>query len=324
MKPLPKKQTNSVIPGKTYRNQPIAGALFVLGASFMFAMMGTLVKVVSSSLNNEMVVFFRNVCAFIFILPWLAISRPSGGIGTSCLRLHLLRSAAGLGAMYCFFYAIAQLRLSEAFLLFSTSPLFIPLIAYMWMHEQVTYSAKGAIIAGFIGIVLILKPGFGIFRPAMLVALAGGGLAALAMVTIRRMSFSEPAIRIVFYFTIFSTVISAGPLLWSWRSPLPGIWWLLILIGLLAAVGQFFLTKGYSMAPAAQVGPLTYGNVVFATINGWIYWGETMDLMTWAGAFLVCMSGIITTRRTEAHVLVGAAVGKTPDSLESEEKNVRR
>jgi drug/metabolite transporter (DMT)-like permease len=276
----------------------------------MFAMVGTLVKVVSTSLNNEMVVFFRNVCAFIFILPWLAYSRPPGGIRTNCLRFHLLRSAAGLGAMYCFFYAIAELQLSEAFLLSSTSPLFIPLIAYVWMREKVTCRARGAVITGFIGIVLILKPGFGIFRPAMLVALAAGLLAATAMVTIRRMSFSEPAIRIVFYFTIFSTMISAGPLFWSWISPLPEIWWLLILMGFLAAVGQVFLTRGYSLAPAAQVGPLTYGNVVFATLNGWIYWGETLDLMTWAGAFLVCVAGIITTRRTEAHVLVDATAGK--------------
>jgi drug/metabolite transporter (DMT)-like permease len=310
---LHKNQTNSMISGNAYRNQPIAGALFVLGAAFLFAMMGALVKVVSTSLNNEMVVFFRNVCALIFILPWLAYSRPYGGIKTSCIRLHLLRSAAGLGAMYCFFYAIAQLRLSEAFLLFTTSPIFIPLIAYMWMHEEVTHSTKWAIIAGFIGIVLILKPGFGIFQPAMLVALAGGFLSAMAMVTIRRMSLSEPTIRVVFYFTIYSTVISAGPLSWSWQTPMPGIWWLLILIGLLAAVGQFFLTKGYSMAPAAQVGPLTYGNVVFATINGWIYWGETMDLLTWVGAILVCTAGIITTRRTETHVLADTTTGKTPD-----------
>ena len=311
MKTLHHHQTNSVVGAETYQNQPIAGALFVLGASFMFAMVGTLVKVVSASLNNEMVVFSRNVCSLMFILPWLAYSRPSGGIKTGCLKLHLLRSTAGLGAMYCFFYAIAQLRLSEAFLLSSTSPLFIPLIAYVWMREPVTHSAKWAIIAGFIGIVLILKPGLGMFRPAMLVALSAGVLAALAMVTIRRMSFSEPAIRIVFYFTILSTVISAGPLLWSWQPPLPGIWWLLILIGLIAAVGQFFLTKGYSLAPAAQVGPLSYGNVVFATFNGWIYWGETLDLVTWIGAFLVCMAGIITTRRTEAHVIVDATAGKT-------------
>ncbi len=60
-------------------------------------------------------------------------------------------------------------------------------------------------------------------------------------------------------------------------------------------------------------GPLTYVNVVFATIIGWIYWGETMDPLTWAGALLVCMAGIITTRRTEAHVLVDAAVGKTSE-----------
>lgn len=305
-----------MIPEKAYCNQPVAGALFVLVASFMFAMVGTLVKVVSTSLNNEMIVFFRNACSLIFILPWLVYSRPAGGIKTDCIGLHLLRSATGLGAMYCFFYAIAQLRLSDAFLLLSTSPLFIPLIAYVWMREQVTTSARGAIIVGFIGIVLILKPGFGIFRPAMLVALAAGVLAAMAMVTIRRMSVSEPAIRIVFYFTVCSTVISAGPLFWSWRSPLPEIWWLIILIGLLAAVGQFFLTKGYSMAPAAQVGPLTYGNVVFATIIGWIYWGETMDPMTWAGAFLVCIAGIVTTRRTEAHVPVDAAVGKTDGSSE--------
>ena len=299
-----------MISRETYQNRPIAGGLFVLSASFMFAMVGTLVKVVSGSLNNEMVVFFRNVCSLIFILPWLAYRQPPGGIRTGCLQLHLLRTAAGLGAMYCFFYAIAQLRLSEAFLLASTSPLFIPLIAYMWMRERVTYRAGGAIIAGFIGIVLILKPGFGIFRPAMLVALAAGVLVAMAVVTIRRMSYSEPAIRIVFYFTIFSTVISAGPLFWSWQSFLPEVLWLLILIGLLAAVGQFFLTKGYSMAPAAQVGPLSYGNVVFATINGWIYWGETMDILAWVGALLICMAGIITTRRTEAHVFVDASTEK--------------
>jgi drug/metabolite transporter (DMT)-like permease len=312
MNNLYKKKINLVVRSETYRNQPIAGALFVLAASFMFAMVGTLVKVVSVSLNNEMVVFFRNAFALIFILPWLAYRPPSGGIKTSCLQLHLLRSAAGLGAMYCFFYAIANLQLSEAFLLSSTSPLFIPLIAYGWMREQVSYSAKWALFTGFIGIVLILKPGFGIFQPAMLVALAAGVLAALAMVTIRRMSLTEPVIRIVLYFTIFSTVISASPLCWSWISPLHKIWWLLILIGFLAGVGQLFLTKGYSMAPAAQVGPLTYGNVVFATVMGWILWGETLDLMAWAGAFLVSIAGIITARHTETHVLVGATAGKTP------------
>jgi len=299
-------------PTENYKNQPVAGALFVLGATFVFAILGALVKVVSSSLNNEMVVFSRNACALIFILPWLWYSRPSGGVRTNCFQLHLLRAMTGLGAMYCFFYAIAHMQLTEAFLLMATAPLFIPMIAYLWMREPVDRNVRGAIVIGFIGTIMILKPGFGIFQSVAFVGLGAGMFAALAMVSIRRMSASEPAIRIVFYFTILSTVISAGPLFWSWQAPEPETWVALILIGLLAVIGQYLLTKGYSFAPAALVGSFTYANVVFATFIGWIFWGETLDLHTWAGAILVCIAGIITARRTEAHVLIGATAQTTP------------
>jgi drug/metabolite transporter (DMT)-like permease len=305
---------------ENYQNQPLAGALFVLAAALVFAILGALVKMVSFSLNNEMVVFFRNICALVFILPWFGYRRP--GARTRCLHLHFLRSAAGLGAMYCFFYAIAHLQLSEAFLLTSTAPIFIPLIASVWMGEPVTHNVRRAIVIGFIGIVLILRPGFGTIQPAMFVALTAGVFAALAMVSIRRMSATEPALRIVLYFTVISSVISAVPLFWSWKFPRPEIWWMLMLIGLLAAVGQFFLTKGYSLAPAAQVGPLTYGNVVFAILIGWILWGEALDMTAWAGALLVCVAGIITTRRTETHVLVSATAGRAvyPDRIPGKDR----
>jgi drug/metabolite transporter (DMT)-like permease len=134
-------------------------------------------------------------------------------------------------------------------------------------------------------------------------------MGALAMVSIRRMSSSEPTIRIVFYFTVFGTLISAIPLIWLWQSPKAEIWWLLVFMGLLAAVGQFLLTKGYSLAPAAKVGPFSYSNVVFAMLLGWVLWGESLDLLTWAGAFLICVAGIITTRKTATHALVGTTAG---------------
>jgi drug/metabolite transporter (DMT)-like permease len=266
--------------------------------------LGALIKIISSSLSNEMVVFFRNCFALVFILPWLLYRRPQGGVKTEYFQLHLLRSMTGLGAMYCFFYAIAHLPLSEAFLLAVTGPLFIPVIAYVWIGERVVKRVRGAIILGFIGIALILKPGIGVFRPIALVGLGAGVLAAFAMVSIRRMSNSEPVTRIVFYFTVLATLVSSIPLLWAWQSPRNGTWLLLILIGLLAAAGQLLLTKGYSLAPAAQVGPFSYGNVVFSTIIGWLFWGETLDGLTWMGAFLVCIAGIIATYRTETHALL--------------------
>ena len=256
----------------------------MLSASLTFALLGALIKVVSSSLTNEMVVFFRNLCALIFIMPWLWYSRPRGGIKTSFFQLHLLRS--------------------------------IPLIAYVWLGEPVMRKVRGAIILGFFGIILILRPGIGIFQPIAFIGLGAGILAAFAMVSIRRMSASEPTIRIVFYFTVLGTLISAVPLIWSWQLPKPDIWWLLILVGLLAAVGQLLLTKGYSLAPAAQVGPFTYGNVVFATFLGWMYWGETLDSLTWAGAGLICIAGIITTYKTETHTLLGTTAAVTTQPAE--------
>ena len=287
----------------------MAGALCVLSASLTFAILGVVVKVVSRSLPTEMVVFFRNFCSLFFILPWIWYSPPPGGVRTSYFSLHLLRSMAGLGGMYCFFYVIARLQLSESFLLMSTAPLFIPIIAYVWIHEPVERKLRGAVVIGFIGIILILKPGMGVFRPIAFVGLGAGLLGALAMVSIRRMSSSEPTIRIVFYFTVFGTLISAMPLVWSWQSPKAEIWWLLVFMGLLAAVGQFLLTKGYSLAPAAKVGPFSYSNVVFAMLLGWVLWGESLDFLTWVGAFLIGIAGVITTRKTATHALVGTTAG---------------
>jgi drug/metabolite transporter (DMT)-like permease len=293
-----------------YKDQPVVGALCVLSASLTFAIMGAVIKVVSLSLTNEMVVFFRNLCALFFILPWVWYSRPPGGVRTSHFPLHLLRSVTGLGGMYCFFYVIARMQLSEAFLLMSTAPLFIPIIAYLWINEPVERKVRGAIVVGFSGIILILKPGIGVFQPIAFIGLAAGLLGALAMVSIRRMSSSEPTIRIVFYFTVLGTLISAMPLVWLWQPPKAEIWWLLTLIGLLAAVGQFLLTKGYSLAPAARVGPFSYSNVVFAMLLGWMLWDESLDYLTWVGALLVCIAGIVTTRKTEAHALVGTTAGR--------------
>ena len=99
---------HSTTDAEIYKDQPVAGALFVLSASFTFAVLGALIKVVAAELTNELVVFFRNVCALFFILPWIWYSRPPGGIKTDFFLLHVLRTVAGLGAMYCFFLCNCQ------------------------------------------------------------------------------------------------------------------------------------------------------------------------------------------------------------------------
>lgn len=284
------------------RSRPVAGGLLVLTSALLFSVVGALVKTASADLPSEVVVFFRNAVAMAFLLPWLMFRHRHLSLKTSCPHLHLLRAAAGLGAMYCFFIALKLLRLADAMLLCYTLPLFIPIIEWFWLKEPVSRQTQIAVAVGFIGIALVLKPGFGLFQAAGLVGLASGLLAALAIVGIRRMTATEPVVRVVFYFTVFGTLVSAVPLAWSWQNPQGHMLWVLCVMGVLAIMAQMCLTKGYSLAPAGQVGPFNYGNVVFAAVIGWVFWGETLDGLTLVGAVLTCSAGIIATYRSERHV----------------------
>lgn len=272
------------------------GALYVISAALAFSTMAALIKVLSTDINNEMLVWARNVFSLIFLTPLLIRYKPHQFL-TSHWRSHLLRTGAGLLAMYCLFWSIPRLHLAEALLLNHTATLFIPFIAMFWLKESFGRRTGIAIIVGFIGIMMVLKPGASVFSWAALVGLTSGVLAAVAMVSIRSMAGVEPSTRIVLYFSVFGTLASSIPLAWAWQTPNWWQWCLLAVLGLLAMGGQLLLTRAYMSAPAAQVGPFTYASVVFGAILGWMFWGETLDRWSWAGTGLVIAAGVLIVFR---------------------------
>jgi drug/metabolite transporter (DMT)-like permease len=274
----------------------LLGAALAVAAELLFASMGAAIKVVSETLPNESVVFFRNAFGLLVLLP-LLVRGGLPGLRTSVLPLHLLRAGAGLGAMYCFFYAIANIPLAEAVLLKMTAPLFLPLIAFLWLRERMPAGVGIAVAIGFAGVALILQPGFSEVSTVAWVALLGGALAALAKATVRRLGATEPGPRIVFYFAVIATAASAVPAAAIWVTPAPEAWAWLLAIGMLATGGQLLMTRAYALAPASRVGPYTYASVLFATAYGWLFWGEILDILTAAGAALVIAAGVLAGRR---------------------------
>lgn len=274
------------------------GALLMVGSALLFAGMGVAVKLASRSLPSTMVVFFRSAFGLLALLPWLARLGPAG-LATRHPREHLVRGLAGLGAMYCFFYALAHMRLAEAVLLNYSLPLFMPFVESVWLGEPIPRRLWRAIGLGFLGVVLILKPGIGLFQPVALVGLSAAMLASVAQVGIRRLTRTEPVTRIVFYFGVISTLVSAVPVAGTWKAPEPGVWGILVVLGLLATAAQLLLTRAYSHAPAARVGPFIYSSVVFAGLLDWWFWGQLPDLAFLAGAVLVAGAGILTLRILE-------------------------
>lgn len=267
----------------------------------MFAFMGASIRQVSIDLNNGMVVFARNLVG-LALLSALAVSRPRISLRTRVPHLHLLRSTAGLGAMYCFFYAIAHMPLADAMLLKLSAPLFMPLVALAWLGERFTWHVLAALGIGFTGVVIILLPDFGKLPPVAIIALSGGALAAVAKVTVRRLSVTEPASRTVFYFSAIGTAVSILPLFWLWQAPsATQLGWLLVL-GLFATTGQMLLTRGMAFAPAARLGPFAFFSVVFGAILGWVFWDEVLGWPTLAGSLLVLISAVFVGRGMQTPV----------------------
>lgn len=265
----------------------------------MFAFMGASIRQVSIDLNNGMVVFARNLVG-LALLTTLTLSATRTNLRTRVPHLHLLRGTAGLGAMYCFFYAIAHMPLADAMLLKLTAPLFMPLVALAWLGERFTWHVLAALGVGFSGVAVILLPDFGNLAPVAMIALLGGVLAAIAKVTVRRLSVTEPAARTVFYFSAIGTVVSLLPLFWLWQTPsATQLRWLLVL-GLFATAGQMLLTRGMACAPAARLGPFAFFSVVFGAILGWVFWEEVLGWPILAGSLLVLVSALFVGRGMRA------------------------
>jgi len=273
------------------------GAVLMVSAALLFAAMAAGIKFVSQSLPSEMVVFFRNLFGLLALAPWI-LRHGWLGIRTHRPWGQAARAGAGLAAMYCYFFALGRLPLAEAVLLNYSMPLFIPFIASWWLGERVAPKLWGAIAIGFLGIALILKPGLALFSPVSLIGLAAGILGATAMVGIRRLTHTEPAYRIVFYFSFLATIVSGVPLAWAWQTPRPELWAPLLAIGALATIAQVLMTRAYAEAPAAAVGPFIYSTVVFAALAGWGFWGERVDLISMVGAVFVCVAGVATIRES--------------------------
>lgn len=210
--------------------------------------------------------------------------------------MHLIRSATGITAMYCFFWTIGELILADAILLSYSAPIFLPVFALLFLKEKVNLISLFAVGLGLFGIIIVLEPTKGIFDPSALVGVLAAIFASLAMISIRKMSDTEPAERVVFYFTFLCTLISATPAFIYWQPLTFTNLLAMMAAGFLAAFGQLFLTKGYSIAPPGEVAPFQYSIVLFGTGWGWLMWDEHIDLTKSCGFLVVCFAGIIASK----------------------------
>lgn len=282
---------------QTNRNLLLAIGCLTTSA-LLFSIMGICIRYASHTVDNYTIVFFRNVVGLILFLPFI-FKQGIGFVKTEKLWMHSWRSVVGLAAMYGFFYAIAHLKLSNAMVFTYSSPIFIPVIAWLFLKEKITIAMLCAAGLGFIGVFCVAKPDQGLLNWISVIGIASSLLASMAFVTVRALTQTEPPERIVFYFCLIGSALSMIPMFWVWRTYHVKELLFLIGAGILANVSQIFMSHAYRLAPAGQIAPVNYMAIIFAGIWGFLLWNEVPDLYSVIGFCIILLAILLCSPLTQ-------------------------
>lgn len=277
------------------------GVRYMVAAAFLFSLMSLLVKVVGQRLPSAEVVLARN--AFSLVVTWWMLRRAGIMPWGERRGLLVLRGLLGFFALLCFFYAIPRLPLADVTVLQFTNPIFTALLAALFLREHLSLREWLYSLLSLGGVLLVAQPtvlfgdGAATLDPVTTaIALAGALLAGAAYTTVRKLSATEHHLVIVFYFPLISVPASipflADGALW----PTPTEWLLLLGIGILTQIAQIYLTKGLQRERAGKATSISYVQILFAAVWGFLFFGEVPDLLTWVGGGVIVLGTLLLAR----------------------------
>lgn len=271
------------------KNDKTKGIIYIIVSAFFFALMGLFVKL-SGDLPTIQKSFFRNAVAMIFAFVVITKNRqwelPKG----KNISYLLIRAVAGTVGILCNFYAVSRINLADASMLNKLSPFFAVVFSIFILKEKANWKQFFAVTLAFIGALFVMKPTFSFDGLPSFMGFVGGLMAGLAYTYVRKLTqngFKGPLV--VFYFSMFSCVVTLPWLILDFTPMSPTQWLYLILAGLSASGGQFFITAAYSKAPAKEISVYDYSQIIFTTLLSLVVFGELPDGLSFLGyGIIIC------------------------------------
>lgn len=239
------------------------------------------------------IVFYRQLFALPVVTAWLLATVGPSIIPTKRIGRHISRTALGMIGMLLNFGAVALLPLAEATSIGFTMPIFATILSALFLKEPTGLHRWSAVIAGFVGVVIMAHPDSAQFASAGLgVALAGALVTAIVAIVLRDLNRTEPSPAIVFWFTALSLPPLGILVLFQGTAHEPYVWALLAILGVLGGAAQLLMTSALKWAPVSIVIPMDYSQLIWATWAGWLLWSNWPAPATWVGAVLIAASGL--------------------------------
>jgi drug/metabolite transporter (DMT)-like permease len=250
-------------------------------------------------------VFLRSVFGLSFFLLTARFYGGLGNLRTSRWKWHLFRTLLATGAMFGFFYGLSRMPLVNALTIAFTAPLFVTGLSVPFLGEHVGWRRWLAVTVGFIGVLIVLRPGQGMFTPAAIgVIIAALCYAGLAL-TARKLAATESSFSLAVYVVTGPFLVSSTLLPGNFTMPTAGGWFLFVLAGLCSALAWVGIVGGYRRAPPAMLAPFEYTAIIGAAIAGYLIWDEVPDVWVITGGLVIIASGLFIVYREIGNVLSG-------------------
>lgn len=237
--------------------------------------------------------FYRQFLSLPLVLIWLWFGPGLASVRTGRLGAHASRTAAGLVGMVLNFFSVILLPLAEATTIGFTVPIFATILSALILKEATGIHRWGAVLAGFLGVLVMVQPGTSHFPlMGLLIAIGAALMVAIVSILLRQIGRTEAVPTTVFWFTVLSLPpLGAGMMFVAQNHDL-FTWGLLAILGIAGGAGQLCLTASLRWAPVSVVTTMDYTSLLWATLLGWLIWDHWPGESTWAGAGLIVTSGL--------------------------------
>lgn len=265
-------------------------------STVFFSVMHATIRHVSAELHPFQIAFFRNFFGLLVFLPIL-MKLGVGILHTNRFSLHALRACLNMFAMLSFFYALSITPIAKVTALSFTSPLFMAVLSVIILGERMRVRRWSATILGFVGTLIILRPGIEAIDFGSMLVVGSASIWAVTMIVIKFLLRSDSSITVTAYVNVLMSVLSLGPALYVWQWPSPVAWAWLVFIGVAGTIAQLALAESLKQADATAVMPFDFLKLVWTAMLGYWLFAEIPTPYTWLGAAIIFGSGFYIAYR---------------------------
>ena len=293
---------------------PVRAVLLICAATLCFASLDTVIKHLSARYPVPFLVWARWTIQALAIVAVLAPRRGLGFVRTRHVRRNLVRGAVLIGSSVCFVYALRDLPIADVTALNYSTPMMVVVLAVIVLGERLTPARVAFVLAGVVGMLLIVRPGTDVFRGASLLALASAAFYATFQIMTRRMASEDPGV-LLFYPALVGSVAMSVALAFSLDAIVAMPWSdvaMLVVGGMVGTLGHLLFILAFQRGAASALTPFTYVHLVWATLIGWIAFGTFPDGWALAGMAIIAGSGLTITLHERRRAQAAPAVAGPP------------